>query len=215
MDSRVSRRLILSHAREEAYVPYTRPILAKLGYQILTESEWDALPEVFADRRPDLRIVDERRLDELSDEEDEGIPSIVLTGRHGVSGVDSRLMGAVRRPAGLHEHYRLIQLSLEDVPRSTPRVPTYLPARCRNEDREWRGAVLSLSENGCLLRSPEPMYLGSEVDIIFELPRNGIVETRAETAYQLVPDLGLVFAATPAAQRHAIASFVEQTLADV
>ena len=59
------------------------------------------------------------------------------------------------------------------------------------------------------------MYLGSEVDITFELPRNGVVETRAETAYQLVPDLGLVFAATPAAQRHAIASFVEQTLADL
>jgi hypothetical protein len=39
------------------------------------------------------------------------------------------------------------------------------------------------------------------------------VETEAETAYQLHADLGLVFSNTQPAQRQAIATFLEQTLA--
>jgi hypothetical protein len=73
--------------------------------------------------------------------------------------------------------------------------------------------VLSLSENGCLVRSPEPMDLGAELDVAFELPRAGLIETRAETSYHLVPDTGLVFQATPAAQRRAIQTYVTENLA--
>ncbi len=72
--------------------------------------------------------------------------------------------------------------------------------------------MVSLSENGCLLRSPEPVPLGSELRVSFELPRVGRVETTAESAYQLVPDLGLIFSGTPAASRQAILDFVEETL---
>jgi hypothetical protein len=57
------------------------------------------------------------------------------------------------------------------------------------------------------------MDLGAELEIAFELPRAGLIETRAETSYQLVPDTGLVFQATPAASRRAILSYVEENLA--
>jgi hypothetical protein len=211
-----ARWLIISYARPEAYVPLARVILARMGYSIIPAEEWDALSAADRDRAPDLRIVDERRLGEVSD--DDGlseVPMIVLTGRRGVSGVDPRIVGAVARPAGLHELYRLIQQTIEDTPRSTPRVATHLPARCRHGEREWRGAVLSLSENGCLLRTPEPVNLGSRIEISFDLPRTGTIEIEAESAYQLVPDTGLVFHRTPAAFREAITSFVEESLAAI
>jgi hypothetical protein len=211
---RKARRLILSYARPEAYVPLARVILARMGYAIVPAEEWQDLPHADRARLPDLRIVDERRLGEIP--EDDGlaeVPIIVLTGRQGVSGLDPRIVGAVARPAGLHEIYRLIQQTIEDTPRATPRVATHLPARCRRGEREWRAAVLSLSENGCLLRTAEPMDLGSQIEISFELPRAGTIRTEAESAYQLVPDTGLIFQRTPAAFREAILSFVEASLA--
>jgi hypothetical protein len=83
----------------------------------------------------------------------------------------------------------------------------------RGADREWSGSVLSLSENGCLLRTQEPMPLGSSLELSFDLPRTGRIETRAEASYQLIPDFGLVFQSTPAASREAIRTFVEAHLA--
>ena len=211
---RKARRLIISYAHSTAYVPLARVILAKMGYPIVSAEEWEDLPAGERERIPDLRIVDERQLGEIP--EDAGlseIPMIVLTGRRGVTGADPRIIGAVARPAGLHEIYTLIQQAIEDTPRSTPRVATHLPARCRCGDREWRGAVLSLSENGCLLRTQEPVNLGSQIEIAFDLPRAGTIETQAESAYQLLPDTGLIFHRTPAAFRKAILSFVEESLA--
>jgi hypothetical protein len=211
---RKARRLILSYAGSEAYVPLARVILAKMGYSIVPAEEWEDLPAGDRERTPDLRIVEERRLGEIP--EDTGlseIPIIVLTGRRGVTDADPRIVGAVGRPAGLHEIYRLIQQTIEDSPRSTPRVATHLPARCRRGARQWRGTVLSLSENGCLLRTPEPVNLGSQLELSFDLPRAGTIETRAESTYQLVPDTGLIFHRTPAAFREAILSFVEESLA--
>jgi hypothetical protein len=206
------RRLIVSYADAQAYVSMARVILAKMGYAILAEEEWRAAP-AWATREPELRIVDERRLADVpEDPPSRRIPMILLTGRQGADHADPRILGAVRRPAGLHELYRLIQQALETTPRATPRIPTHLPARCRRGAREWRGAVLSLSESGCLLRSSEPVDLGTELEIAFELPRVGWVETRAESAYQLLPDTGLVFQGAPASLRSAIARFVEQSL---
>ena len=64
---------------------------------------------------------------EVPDDDPESLPIVVLTGRHGVTGADQRIVGAIRRPAGMHELYRLIQQVMEETPRSTPRVPTHLP----------------------------------------------------------------------------------------
>jgi hypothetical protein len=207
------RRLFLSHAGDEAFVPLTRVMFAKMGYSILPEEEWGDLPPSLVDRQPDLRIVDERRLGEVDPESQ--VPMILLTGRRGVTGADPRMIGAVQRPAGLHALYRLIQQALEDVPRSTPRVPTSLPACCRTKSREWPATVLSLSQNGCLLRNPEPLLLGSQLELSFELPGSGAMETKAEAAYQLGRDSGLVFFESRSALRHAIASFVEQNLTSI
>ena len=202
-------RIMMSHAPPEAFAPMTRAILAKLGYTILGPQEYDAVVGD-ANVRPVLRIVDERQLAEVPDEGD-AIPIIVISGRHGVTGADSRIIGAVKRPAGMHELFRLIQGVTEDTPRSTPRIPTHLSVRCSREGKEWGATVLSISENGCLMRSPEPLKLGSQLELELRFPRETI-QIEAEAAYQLLPDLGLIFHAVPTSQREAIQNFVSTTL---
>jgi hypothetical protein len=214
MDARkLPNRLLVSHAAPQAFAPLARNILAKLGYRIVDPEDFPAAAAELGVDRPDLRIVDERSLADSGDDEDPPVPIVVLCGRHGVTGADPRIVGAIRRPAGLHEIYRLVQQVLEDTPRSTPRVPTHLAAHCQRDGREWRGSVLSLSENGCLLRSPEPLLLGSRISLGFELPRSGKLEVDAEIAYQLVPDLGVVFNATSPSVREAIGAYVAAALA--
>ena len=209
-----ARRLLVTHAQPEAFAPLARSILARTGYRIVSVEELDQLPPSIGLRRPDLRLVDERRLAEVPEDGEGGnVPIILLTGRHGVSGVDPRIVGAVARPAGLHELYRLVQMVLEESPRNTPRVPTHLPARCRRDGREWTASILSLSENGCLLRCAEPVTLRTEVELEFALPRAGSLWTPAEVAYQIPPDLGLVFYSTPAAVRRSIAEFLLESMA--
>jgi hypothetical protein len=205
-------RLLVAHAAPEAIAPMTRVILAKLGYVIVTPEEFESLGPEVVRRGPELRIVDERNLADVPEERGPAVPILVLTGRHGVTGADPRIVGAVRRPAGMHELFRLIQQVLEETPRTTPRVPTHIVARCRRRDAEWKVAILSLSENGCLLRSPEPLNLGTRVDLRFELPHSGTLELEGETAYQLVPDTGVIFHATSPDDRAAIGVFVKDAL---
>ena len=213
MDSASNARVLLSHAPAQAYSPMTRVILGKLGYLILLPDELAGLeqPESV---EPVLRLLDERQLAELPDEPDD-VPIILLTGRHGATGADPRIAAAVKRPAGMHELYRLIQQLTEDTPRSTPRIATHLAARCSKSGHEWKATLLSLSENGCLVRSPEPLLLGGRVDLRFELPQQGEVAVEAETAYQLLPDVGMIFNGMPAPARQAIAAFVERTLVNL
>lgn len=207
------RRILVAHAASEAIAPMTRVILAKMGYAIVTPEEFATLAEDVQRRGPELRIVDERNLGDVPEDNGVSIPLIVLTGRHGVTGADPRILGAVRRPAAMHELFRILQEILEDTPRATLRVPTHLGARCQRGQVKWRVSVLSLSENGCLLRSPEPLQLGSSIRLSFSLPRVGEIEVAGETAYQLVPDMGVIFESTSPAEREAIASFVSDQLA--
>jgi len=208
----VVRRIVLTHAGREGFTDMTRTILAKLGYPILS-------PEDFAHRcehsgfvEPALRIVDERQLADVPEDAWPALPIVVLSGRHGVTGVDPRIVGAVRRPAGMHELYRLIQEVLEDTPRATPRTPTHLQARCEWDGKEWSGTILSLSESGCLLRSTEPQMLGARLRIRFSMPPLGSLELEADVAYQLIPELGMVFQSTQPAERAMIAEFIRRTL---
>ena len=212
MRAKLSHRVIVTHAAPEALAPITRVILGRLGYAILTPEEFEPLAQSMDRIRPDVRIVDERSLAEVPDEDGPSVPIVVLTGSQGTTGVDQRIVGAVKRPAGLHELYRLLQQVLEDKPRTMPRVPTHLAAQCSTNGRDWRGAVLSLSENGCLLRSPEPLLLGTRLDLVFDLPRTGPLNLKAEVAYQLVPESGLIFLATAPGDRAAISSFVVNSL---
>jgi len=207
------RRLIVSLARPTAFIPLSRAILGRMGYSILPLDEWQASPPL-SKREPVLCIVDDRMLGNLPSESPfERLPILLLSGREPRATEDRRVIGAISQPAGLHELYRLLQQVLEPSPRGALRVPTNLPARMHSADREWSGSVLSLSENGCLLRTPEPLPLGTALEISFDLPRAGRIHTRAEASYQLIPDFGLVFQSTPAASRNAIRSFVEQHLA--
>jgi hypothetical protein len=211
--SEEKRRLIVSLARPTAFVPLSRAILGRMGYAIVPLEEWQASPPL-SKRAPLLALVEDRLFETLpAGDPFDRIPLLLLTGREPTHRDDRRVIGVISQPAGLHELYRLLQQVLEPQPRGALRIPTNLPARMRSVDREWTGSVLSLSENGCLLRTPEPMPLGSAVEISFELPRAGRIETRAEASYQLLPDFGLVFQSTPAAWRHAIRDFVEEQLA--
>jgi hypothetical protein len=206
------RRVVLNYATEESFAPMSRAILAKLGYTIVTPEEFEIIAEQLDCDRPDLRIVDERTLPEVPEEGDCSAPIIVLTGRYGVTGADPRIAGAVKRPAGLHELYRLMQQILEDRPRAAPRVATHFSATVHSGERAWTVAVLSLSENGCLIRSSETLLLGSSVRLDFELPDAGPLEFAAETGYQLVPDVGLIFHAASAANRKAVSRYVDAAL---
>ena len=94
-----------------------------------------------------------------------------------------------------------------------PRVPTHLPSRCEQKECEWRGTILSLSENGCLMRSPDDLLLGTKIEMDFELPRGGRVQVAGDVAYQLLPDVGVVFNAAPPRAREAIQRFVGEALA--
>ena len=206
------RRVVLAYTTEESFAPMSRAILAKLGYTILTPEEFENIAEPSDRDRPDLRIVDERSLPEVPEDGDGSVPIIVLTGRYGVTGADPRIAGAVKRPAGIHELYRLMQQILEDRPRTAPRVATHLSATVHSGEREWTVAVLSLSENGCLIRSSETLLLGSSVRLGFELPDAGPLEFEAETGYQLVPDVGLIFHAASPADREAVSRYVDAAL---
>jgi hypothetical protein len=204
--------LALSLARAEDFSLNARLILGRLGYPIVTPEEHAAMGS--GRPRPDLYIVDELRLGDIEeDERGDPVPIIVLTASLAVTGGDPRIVGAVRRPAGLHELYRLIQQVFEETPRTVPRVDTQLRARCRREGREWAASVLSLSENGCLLRCSEAVSLGDELKLAFELPSHGSIELLAEAAYQLGRDLGLVFSSVDPTTRASLAAYVECVLA--
>jgi hypothetical protein len=207
-------RIILAHAGREAFSEMSRSILSKLGYVIVPPEDFDACAESLGRDCPDLRIVDERSIAEVPDDAYSTVPIIVLTGSHGISGADPRIVGAVQRPAGMHELYRVIQEVLEDTPRSAPRLPVHLRAHCSRDGHEWTGTLLSLSEGGCLLRSTAPENLGVTFTLRFSLPRTGPLVLDAEVTYQLVPDLGLTFQSTSPTDRESITNFIQRSLLD-
>ncbi|MBW2401413.1 MAG: PilZ domain-containing protein [Deltaproteobacteria bacterium] len=206
--SESTSRIILAHAGREAFSDMSRSILSRLGYLIVRPEEFDDCAESLGRDRPDLRIVDERSIAEIPDDAYSTVPIIVLTGSHGVSGADPRIV------AGMHELYRVIQEVLEDAPRSTPRLPVHLKAHCSRDGCDWTGAVLSLSEGGCLLRSTAPQNLGVTFTLRFSLPRTGPLVLDAEVTYQLVPDLGLTFQSTSPTDRESITNFIQRSLLD-
>ena len=210
-----TKRKILFDARSEALGPWTRVILARLGYPLLSPEEFDVARREDPDLHADLLLIDESRFEESTHFEDaSGVapPVILLTGKHGVRSRDERVVAGIRRPAGLHDLYCLMQQIFEDTPRSTPRVQTQLQARCARRDQLWESRILSISENGCLMRSAESVPLGQRIQIDLDLPGMGSVSLEAEAAYQLLPDIGLVFSSLAPEQRTALEEFVTHTI---
>jgi hypothetical protein len=195
------RRCIASHAAESDYAPLARAMLSKLGYVILPAEEV---------QDPELRVVREDRLADVAGTP--AVPIIVLTGKRRPIAGDPRVVGTVKRPAGPHELYRLIQAALEETPRSVPRVPTSLAARARSADEQWELELRSLSENGCLVTGAKLPALDTLLDLDIELPWGERVSARAIVAYEQGERLGLVFHGITPAARKGIAKVVTKLL---
>ena len=206
-------RNLISYAQPTAYVPRTTAILGRLGYRIVAADAFAQERERGEAGEPDMLIVDERRLEEVPDVDLPGSPPILLlTGRRGASVLNSRIVGAVRKPAGLHDLYRVAQEIFEDTPRGLPRVATDLAVRCTRDGGSFDGSLVSLSENGGLLRTEGDLPLGACFDLHLELPHSGSIALRAEAAYQLLPGLGIVFSGLAPRARAAIADFVAEAI---
>jgi hypothetical protein len=212
MPSRVARRWTLaSYVPSHAFAPRARGVLEGLGYRVVPVTTQGR----FSDDRwePDLRIVDERHLEKLPDENYlPRTPVIVLTGGQPLAVRDPRVIGFVPRPAEVHALYPLLQEALEPTPRRSVRAATFLPAHCTRADRRWTGAVLSLSREGCLFRTPEAMPPGLELNMIFPLPFGRMVSTRARVLRQHHDQVAMAFARPPAQSTRAIDEYVESRL---
>jgi hypothetical protein len=208
-----SRKIsIASYCGSRCFAPRVRLALKGLGYNLIAA----ATRGLFGDPSwtPDLRIVDERHLDRIpGPKEDPRTPVILLTGPRPLACNDTRVIGTVQRPAELTPLYRLIQEQMEEHPRRTPRVRTQLSARCIHADHRVVGAVVSLSENGCLFRASEDLVEGMRMNLQFAIPTAGVVSTRAECVRQEQNGVGLVFTDTPTETRHSINDFVCHRLA--
>jgi len=187
------RRCIATHAPESDYAPTSTMLLAKLGYDLVPARDATA---------PEVRIAREEQLDLVPERE---IPVIALAGRkRGPRNDDPRVVGIVRRPAGLHALYRLLQLSLESHPRAIPRVECNLAAHAQSANGDqWDLRVESLSQNGCLVTGPKLPPLETALTMRMEMPWGERITVPADVAYERREQIGLVFhGITLGNQRH-------------
>jgi len=211
-DSDLQSRTIASYASPRAYGPHVRIALKGLGYRVVQAATQGAFGD--ASWAPDLRIADERLLSRIpTPPRDPKTPIVVLTGARAKRSTDPRIVGTVQRPAGLRELYCLMQLALEPHPRGAPRAPTQLPARCVQADQRWLGAVMALSEKGCLFRTSESVSKGMRMSLQFALPFGDLISARAECVHRTGENAGIAFAETSALAREAIGRFVTHRLA--
>jgi len=207
-------RIIASYVSPHAFAPHTRAALAGLGYRLIAASTRGQFND--DSWHPALRIVDDRHLDKLPEENYlPRTPVIVLRGPRPRPRPrrDPRVVGEATRPAGLAELYPLIQQALEDHPRRAARAATQIPARCTRSDRRWMGAILSLSVGGCLFQTGSDMSPGLEFNLLFPLPRGRMVSTRARVEYCYGDGVGMSFPNSAEPARQAIAEFVTERLA--
>jgi hypothetical protein len=207
-------RVLVAYARPECFVDKTESILARLGYPILRPHEFEERAKGdLPPGSPHLYLADERQLVEVPDPEGEAErPIIMLTGRHGTESTDTRIVAAVRRPAGLHDLYCILQRVFELTPRSTPRIPVQIDVSCQRDGYRFDAEMRSLSENGALLRCEEKLPLGSNFDMNFALPGVGPLRLRAEAAYQLMPDLGVVFSGVEPTLRESVNAYISASI---
>lgn len=205
-------RTIASFVPPRSYAPRTRAALEGLGYRIVpvatrgrfTDDSWE----------PDLRIVDERHVGRVPPEDYlPRTPMILLTGETPLHFGDCRVVGTAPRPAKLEALYPLLQSALENTPRRSARAMTQLPGRCTYDNRRSVGAVVSLSEGGCLFRTREPMEIDSPITLVFPLPLGTMVSTPVHVISQRNECVALAFDGAETPIREAVAQYVEQRLA--
>ena len=196
-----ARTCIASYASDGDYAPTSRSLLWKLGYALVPAEEA---------REPALRVVRDDRLAEVPAPQSE--PIILLTQGRGRKPRDPRVLGSVKRPAGLHELYRLIQAALEEQPRSVPRAPCSLVALATHEDARFDLVVQSLSESGCLVTGPELPAIDMALELEIQMPWGVQIATPAVAAYEQGGSLGLVFHGVTLGARKTLAKAVLQLL---
>lgn len=209
--TRIHRRLA-SYVAPQAFAPRVRAALEGLGYQIIPvatrgrfeDDSWE----------PDLRIVDERHIDRIPAEDYlPRTPVVLLTRGDRTEWSDRRVVGSVRRPAMLKDLYPILQRALEDTPRAAARAPTELPGRCTQSDRCWMGAVVSLSERGCLFRTSKSPATTQQLNLLFPLPVGQMVAASARVVGKQGQSVGLVFDTMTPPVSEAVARYVEDRLA--
>lgn len=210
MDSVQTARVnVAIHAPARAFAPGVQTALVRLGYHLISGARLAEQAGEDNSRRPAIRIVDDRQLEEVPlAEERTRVPIILLTGHRGPVASDSRAVGAVRRRARVNELFALLQRALERWPRTVPRVEAALPARCIRGNHGWAGAIRSISEKGCLLQSTERLEPDRRLDICFALPDRGLLQIAAQPSYVDGKRAGLVFRDSSERSRAAIADYV-------
>jgi hypothetical protein len=206
------QRRIASYVPPQAYAPRVRAALEGLGYQIIPVATQGRFEDDSLEI--DLRIVDERHIDRIPVEDYlPRTPVLLLTGEAREAWRDRRVVGSVTRPAMLKDLYPILQRALEDTPRVAARAPAELPGRCTQSDRRWMGAVVSLSEKGCLFRTSESVATDQQLNLLFPLPMGQMVTARARVIRQQGPSVGLVFDNIAPQARAAVGRYVEERLA--
>jgi hypothetical protein len=214
MDSVQTARVnVAIHAPARAFAPGVQTALVRLGYNLISAASADGDIAEEDWRRPAIRIVDDRQLEEVPLEGNgKRLPIILLTGHRGPLASDSRAVGTVRRRARVNELFALLQRALERWPRTVPRVGAALPARCIRGNHGWVGAIRSISEKGCLLQSTERMEPDRRLDLCFALPDQGLLRIAAQPSYVEGKRAGLVFRDNSERARAAIADYVATQL---
>jgi hypothetical protein len=206
----VRRGVIASDVPLEALEPNASRALRSLGYEMVPAGA--SFGTADQPIQPDLRIVDEESFGRIASEEGASPPLILLTRQPAPPPANRRVIASLTRPASFQELYVAIQEALEPTPRRHPRITTALPARCTHDDRTCAGAVISLSEGGCLFRSPGGLSWECETNLQFPLPRPGLISTRARSVHQRENDLGFAFQGLLSDSRFAISQYVMNRL---
>ncbi len=182
---------VADQVSEEAFDPEVRIALGALGYDFVRGASNGGSAQAL---EADLWVVDEENVDRVPRLSTGSFqPIVVLTREPGSAGSDPRIVASLARPVSLQAFYAVLQSALENTPRRAPRVSTDLVARCWHGNRFWTGAVLSLSETGCLFRSlPEPAP-ELEVTLVFALPSEETVSTWASPVGLRGQDVALSF----------------------
>lgn len=205
-------RVIASYVAPRSLTTRTRAALAGLGYRIVPAATRGRFDD--DSWEPHIRIVDEKHIDRIPSEPYlPRIPIIRLTGPRPLPCDDPRVVGSIARPATLELLYPILQSALEEHPRRTARAATQIQARCTHADRRWIGALVSLSQEGCLFRTGEAMAKGLELNMLFPLPLGRMISTRARVVNRSGDLVGMQFTAPAGTVRNAVGEYVEGRLA--
>jgi hypothetical protein len=200
------RGAIATDLPPEALEPKAWRALQSLDYEIVPARA----PYGRADQpiQPDLWLVDEEGFGQIAGEDGASAPIILLTRQPAPPPANRRVIASLTLGAPFHALYAAIQKAIERTPRRHPRITTALAARCAYADRTCTGLVISLSEGGCLFRSPDDLPRERETQLQFPLPHPGLISTRARQVNRRAGDFGFAFQDLSSLSRFAISEYV-------